>query len=532
MRLRQRLALTAAATGLLVAAGVPAGAVDTGADTGVDTGVDTGDRGGSRATLTRYAADTWRSMAAMVYPETGLPDDNIRGDLSPGSRGGYTSPTNIGAYLWSTVVARDLRLIGRDEAYRRMARTLATLDRMDRHDDSGMFYNWYHPLTLQVLRTWPEDGNTVYPFLSSVDNGWLAAALMIVRNAEPRLRGPAQRVFERMDFGFYYDPAAKPDVGLIRGGFWDEPPPGCSTTGNYRDRGPDVYYTCHHYGAFNSEPRIASYIGIATGQIPAEHYFGPWRTFPNENCDYGWTEQAGTGQWREYLGVRVFEGAYRYRGMDIVPSWGGDMFESLMPDLFVPEAEWGRRSWGVNHPLIVRAQIEHGMVEAGYGYWGFSPSSNPAGGYREYGVDAIGMDGAGYTSDQERTAVDDGYVATSGEVCRPAQPRPTTYGDGVVTPHAVFLALPYAQREALADLDRLRRNFDAYGPGGFYDAVAVRSGTVAKRHLSLDQGMIMGALGNVLGHDVLKRYFVRGEVERTIRPLMRMEEFANARGRG
>ena len=33
---------------------------------------------------------------------------------------------------------------------------------------------------------WPEDGSVVYPFLSSVDNAWMAAALMVVRNAVPR----------------------------------------------------------------------------------------------------------------------------------------------------------------------------------------------------------------------------------------------------------------------------------------------------------------------------------------------------------
>ena len=49
------------------------------------------------------------------------------------------------------------------------------------------------------------------------------------------------------------------------------------------------------------------------------------------------------------------------------------------------------------------------MDEAKYGYWGFSPSNNPAGGYREYGVDAIGMEPNGYASDQERTFVDYGY---------------------------------------------------------------------------------------------------------------------------
>ena len=52
-----------------------------------------------------------------------------------------------------------------------------------------------------------------------------------------------------------------------------------------------------------------------------------------------------------------------------------------MPTLFVPEERWGPGSWGVNHPLWVRAQIHHGLTEAGYGYWGFSPANMPEGGY-------------------------------------------------------------------------------------------------------------------------------------------------------
>jgi hypothetical protein len=476
-------------------------------------------------TLMRYATATWRSFDAMVDETTGLPADNISGNLREDTRSAYTSPTNIGGYLWSTVVARDLRIIDGQEAYERMSETLDAVAQLDRHDDSGMFYNWYNPATLEVLRIWPEDGNTVHPFLSSVDNGWLAAALKIVASAEPRLREEADALFETMDFGFYYDPAAKADVGLIRGGFWDEPPPGCSIVGNYRDRGPDVYYTCHHYGAFNSEPRIASYIGIATGQIPPEHYFGPWRTFPADSCDWSWSDHGGIGEWREYLGVQVWEGAYDYRDFYVVPTWGGSMFEALMPDLFVPEAQWGPDSWGVNHPLFVQGQIEHGLQEAGYGYWGFSPSSNPAGGYREYGVDMMGMDEPGYTSDQERTSVDPGFFTVAGTQCRPPQPPPEDYGDGVVTPHAVFLALPYATDEALENLANLRENFDAYGPGGFFDAVAVRSGTVATRYLSLDQAMIMAAIGNELRHDMVKEYFVDDGFREALRPLMAMESF-------
>ena len=144
-----------------------------------------------------------------------------------------------------------------------MAHTLHSVSRLERHGDSGQFYNWYDPRTLAKLTVWPENGSTVYPFASSVDNGWLAAALMVVRTAEPLLRRPAERLLAGMDFGFYYDPDAispTAPAGLLRGGFWvDAPPaPQCSLPGNYRDRGPDVFYTCHTYGSFNTEPRIAS----------------------------------------------------------------------------------------------------------------------------------------------------------------------------------------------------------------------------------------------------------------------------------
>ena len=63
------------------------------------------DRGTSDSTLDRYAADTWRSFEMMVPPRTGLPSDNVS---AAGVRSRFTSPTNIGAYLWSTIAARDL----------------------------------------------------------------------------------------------------------------------------------------------------------------------------------------------------------------------------------------------------------------------------------------------------------------------------------------------------------------------------------------------------------------------------------------
>ena len=142
------------------------------------------------------------------------------------------------------------------------------------------------------------------------------------------------------------------------------------------------------------------------------------------------------------------------------------------------------------------------MVDAEYGYWGFSPSSDPFANYREYGVDALGLNPEGYFSDVERTNYDAGF----GD-CRPATNPDPVYGDGVVTPHAPFLAMMHAPARPTTTWSRLEQNLDAYGPGGFYDAVAVKSGTVAKRYLSLDQAMVMGALGNVAGGNVLRRAF-------------------------
>jgi hypothetical protein len=468
----------------------------------------------SRATLLEYAQDTWRSMDAMVDPGTGLVSDNVGGDLSSTDRAAYTSPTNIGAYMWSAIAARDIGLISADVARQKIAMTLDGVERLEKHEPSGMFYNWYSPTDGHKLTIWPADGSTVHPFLSSVDNGWLATALTMVAKEVPALADEAHSVLDEMDFGYYYNPAEN----QIRGGFWLTPRPG-SVEGNYRGGDP-VYYTGHHYGAFNTEPRMASYLGIASGQIPQRHYFGTFRTFHNDNCDYAWTEQRAVGEWKEYLGVRVFEGAYKYAGRRLIPTWGGSMFEALMVPLFVPEEQWGAKSWALTHPTYVRAQIEHGMDEAKYGYWGFSPSNNPAGGYREYGVDPIGMEPNGYASDQERTFVDYGY----GD-CRPAQKEPSKYGQGVVTPHASFLAYRFAPKAALQNLANLREDFGAYGPGGFYDAINVTTGEMSERYLSLDQGMVMAALGNALAGDDMRETFSTGPMEEKVAPLMRMEEF-------
>jgi hypothetical protein len=201
------------------------------------------------------------------------------------------------------------------------------------------------------------------------------------------------------------------------------------------------------------------------------------------------------------------------------------MFEALMPPLFVPEERWAPHSWGVNHPLTVRAQIYHGLTEAGYGYWGFSPSNTPEGGYAAYGVDGIGMDPNGNPSNEDHTLIDHGFPGCPGRDPQP-DPPPSAFTNGVVTPHAAFLALRFAPEAALADIEKLAHDFPGlYTRWGFRDSVNVGTGAVSGSYLSLDQGMIMAAIGNALGGDVLRKAFSGDEVERVLRPAIAPEQF-------
>jgi hypothetical protein len=459
-----------------------------------------------RQTLLRYARDTWASLVAMTDPTSGLPADSLNAD---GTVSVQTSTTNIGAYMWSTLVADRLGIISHTNAIKRLKRTLHSLETMERHEPSGQYYNWYDHSTGAKLTAWPPTGEPLTPILSSVDNGWLAAGLQVVANRVPEVAHRAEAIFDSMHFGFYY----RPDVNRIA--FHVAPDTGDSPC-------------C--YDTIVSESRIASYIGIASGEIPAKEYFGAWRTFP-DTCDWSWQETKPVGFTRTYLGVSVFEGAYRYDGMRIVPGWGGSMFEALMPTLFVPEDEWGTRSWAINHPLTVAAQIHHGLVEAGYGYWGVSPSNTPEGGYAAYGVDGIGLNPDGYPSNENNTFVDHGFAGCLGRDRKP-DPLPAAYTNGVVTPHASFLALRWAPEASLRNLAKLEHDFRIYGKWGFRDSVNVQTGVVSNSYLSLDQGIAMAAIGNALGHDMLRHAFVTPEVRAALKPIISMEQFnASRRGR-
>ena len=379
-----------------------------------------------RAELLLYARDTWRSFDRLAS-ESGLPADSMVRDATgwvvPSLQ---TSPTDIAAYLWSVLAAERLKIIDHEEGQARLKRTLQTLERMERY--SGFYFNDLDPRTGEPLRLSPLDRRPRRRLLSVVDNAWLATALMMVANVEPALRPRAGKLLEAMNFGFFFDPYDPGDPGQH---------PGQLHVGCWAD---DKRFTAIT-GCSTPRRRIASYLGIARKQLPREAYYRMYRTLPER---LGPQEQKPAGQIREYLGVKVFEGSYSYRGLRIVPSWGGSMFEALMVTLFVPEDVWAPRSWGVNHPLYVEAQIEHGLDEAQYGFWGFSPAMSPRGGYHVYGVNALGTDPQGYCS-----------YDLSPQIVPPFSNLAGRYNHGVVTPHASFLALRYRPREAMANIHTL-----------------------------------------------------------------------------
>ncbi|MET8960547.1 glucoamylase family protein [Streptomyces sp. NPDC004074] len=436
----------------------------------------------SAAELREWFAATYRSVMAMTT-DFGLASDKIDvGGTGTPRPSVQTSPTNIGCGLWSTAAAGGLGVIPAATMRERLAHTVSAVERLERAH--GWWFNWYDAHNGSVLTTWPESGDPVRPFLSTVDNAWLVTGLRIAAHASPELRPRIATLLADADWSYYYtpydpnDPVAGP--GQLRGGFWPDKPGKGEPTG-------------HHYGALNTEPRMASYLGIADGSLPGDHY---WHLFRTLLPGMG-QEQTPEGAYRTIDGVNVWEGHYTYRGRKLVPTWGGSMFEALMVPLFVPEPEWSPRSWGLNHRRYVRSQIEDGLVQEKYGYWGFSPASVPEGGYDVYGVDEIGMQ-------------EDGYF-----------PR------AVVTPHASILALPQAPDEALANLRALDQDFGAYDDRyGFRDSVNVETGRVSDFVLALDQGMIAAALAQHLRPGLLQGPFRTGGFQTKVRPLLEKERFS------
>lgn len=407
--------------------------------------------------LTTIAEDTFSFFEDHTDPETGLTSDRV--DVN-GSRmiAGHTSPTNIAMYLLSVISAVEMDFITAEEGQEKIATTLNTLEEMETWN--GLYYNWYYIQNGDLMTDWGQ-------FISMVDNGWLTASFIIIGDYYDELTSQTDSLVEAMDYSSLYDDSH----GLFRGGYDVE----------------NEAMTEHHYGTFYSETRITSYLAIGKGDVPAEHWWHLNRTnLPSDT----WQSQIPTGETVTYDGIDLFQGHYEYEGITYIPSWGGSMFEALMPALIIDEIGLTESGLGLNNARHVEGQIKFAEIND-LDAWGFSPAAIPNG-YSEFGAPVMGISG---------------------------------YDDhATVTPHASFLALDY-DSEAVMDNLAYLNDMEMYGEYGYYDTLNLNTGEIAETYLALDQGMIMLSIANYLHDGVIREHFHNTTIGSQPEHLLTEEDF-------
>ena len=239
-----------------------------------------------------------------------------------------------------------------------------------------------------------------------------------------------------MDFTFLFDPARN----LFSIGF------------NVTEGRRDVSF----YDLLASEARLCSYVTIAQGQVPQDHWFALGRLLVAP------------------------------RGEPILVSWSGSMFEHLMPLLVMPNYE---------HTLLdhackaaVQQQIEYGRTRDVP--WGISESGyNRTDVHQNYQYRAFGVPGLGL----KRGLAE----------------------DLVIAPYASAMALMVAPREACENLQRLAAE-GREGGYGFYEAVDYtpsrlppdESSVTVQSYMAHHQGMSLLALVYLLRDLPMQRRFL------------------------
>lgn len=209
-----------------------------------------------KVVLYGIAYQTWRFFDADTDPNTHLPMDNL--GLYGAPSGPYTSPTNIGVYFWSVVAAHDLGFIDYNGALQRANATLTEIEHLSKWN--GFLFSWYDTTNGHRISgpggTDQEGQPATGAFISTVDSGWYATGLILVRQEFPTLAQRATTLLNAMNFGIFYDNGdqnTNVNAGQMYGGY-------------LADEGPANF----HYGLLNTETRIAAYIGIGTHTMPGD----------------------------------------------------------------------------------------------------------------------------------------------------------------------------------------------------------------------------------------------------------------------
>lgn len=250
-----------------------------------------------------------------------------------------------------------------------------------------------------------------------------------------RLREQAGTFFREMEFGFLFDEAAK-----------------VFHLGYHLDT---ESLDSNHYDLLASEARLASLVAIARGDVPQEHW------------------------------LHLSRPLTRLHGQRLLLSWGGTMFEYLMPALFARHYEGSL----LHHTAeaAIRRQIEYGrQMGIPWGisesaYYRFDAAMHYQ--YRGFGVPGLGL-------------------------------RPDLGRDLVVTPYASLLALPFQPQAVCQNIERLQRG-GMLGSYGFYEAVDYtarrlppgQDRAIVRSYMAHHQGMILASLSNALCENIMVQRF-------------------------
>jgi cyclic beta-1,2-glucan synthetase len=223
-----------------------------------------------------------------------------------------------------------------------------------------------------------------------------------------------------------------------------------------------------YYDLLASEARLGSFVAIAGGSIPIEHWFSMSRPY-------------------RALGRRR-----------VLLSWNGSMFEYLMPEML-------QRSYG--NTLLERAAKEAVAVQIGYGRkrrtpWGISECAYgdldiaKAYQYKAFGVPELGL----------KRGLEEEIV---------------------IAPYASLLALRLAPRETVQNLRRMA-GLGLLDDYGFYESVDFgrqprrggERGVIVRTYMAHHQGMGLLSLGNFLHNNPFPRRFHADTRVRSVESLL------------
>lgn len=238
--------------------------------------------------MLEIAKKTYAYFETTLSENDGLPSDNFQFDSGWADR---TSPTNIGMALASACAAHKIGLIDENRRDETIAAILNATESLEKSD--GCLYNWYSVKSKKPLGK----------YVSSVDCGNLAAALLLVASVGGENGKRAEKFVSDMDITRMYD--ARRNLLYI----------GYNAETQEPDRG--------HYDLLASEAMLSYLVFIGCGKLPTKAFAMLSRRALNDGC-----------------------------GRGVLASWSGGMFEYLLPLMFfVPP----RRSLvGINAHRIIR----------------------------------------------------------------------------------------------------------------------------------------------------------------------------------